>query len=208
MAHPTDRDSDAPRSGPHVEEPAPPLPTPPPLPRELDASRPLIVLLIVSMLLVVGVAYYAIEQSGLAGNVMGQPMSFGDDEPVMDLDEILQEHEKRNLLGRDVALWRVPVERVVGNYTFWVGSDATRRVPVVLLGELTSRQQEAETAVQPGDTLAVFGTIRAVREVRHLDEAWAMDEEEWERVQQAVIYVSAIRVEHLARSDAAGRPPR
>lgn len=172
----------------------------PPLPREQDAPRPLILLLIVALLLIVGVSYYSIKQSGLAGSVIGEPMRFGMDEPLMELDDLLQEREKRNLLGRDVALWRVPVERVVGDYTFWVGSDDERRVPVVLLGEQASRQEEHQSEVNRGDTLAVFGTVRAIREVRLLDEVWAMEDEEWASVLTATIYISAIRVEHLARA--------
>ncbi len=194
MAHSSDPENTPPHAAPREKDSYPPLP------REHDASQPLILLVIVILLVMVAGVYYAIKQSGLAGSVMGQPMSFGVDQPVMDLDEILHEHEKRNLLGRDVALWRVPVERVVGDYTFWVGFDEDRRVPVVLLGEQAGRQKETQTDVNRGDTLAVFGTVRSVREVRHLDEVWAMDEAEWESVEEAIIYVSAIRVEHLARA--------
>lgn len=172
-----------------------------PLPREQDAPRPLIVLLIFASLLLVGGAYYAIEKSGMASNVIGEPMSFGREGPIMDLEDLFREPEKRNLLGRDVALWRVPVEHVPGDYTFWVGFEANRTVPVVLLGELTSRQHESQTEVQPGDTLAIFGRVRAVREVQFLDREWAMAAAEWDRLERALIYISAVRVEHLSRAE-------
>lgn len=194
MTHSTDSENSTPLRSPADEGFYPPLP------REQDAPRPLILVLIVSLVLIVGVAYYVVNQSGLADSVIGEPMRFGMDEPVMDLDELVQEREKRNLLGRDVALWRVPVERVVGDYTFWVGSDEERRVPVVLLAEQASRQEEHQSEVNRGDTLAVFGTVRAIREVRLLDEVWAMEAEEWASVLQATIYISAIRVEHLSRA--------
>lgn len=193
------------------EETAPTSPpvteTYPTLPRERDAPRPLIIVMILACLLIVAAAYYAIEQSGMAGNIIGEPASLGPAEPIMELEEILEEREKRNLLGRDVALWRVPVDRVVGDYTFWIGSRERGPVPVVLLGEQTSRQPEPQSAINRGDTLAIIGTVRAVREVRHLDELWAMDEAEWHRIDQATIYISAIRVEHLARAEAAASPP-
>lgn len=171
------------------------------IPREQDAPRPLIALMILLMLLGVAGAFTWIQQSEAGEQVIGHPLPLAAEGPIFTIEEIIEEETKGNLLGRDVAIWGAPVEEVAGNWVFWIGHEPDRAVPVVLLAEQTSRQAEPQSAVHTGDTLAIFGSVRAVRTVAPLDEQWAMERDEWERLAREPVYISALRVEHLAPSD-------
>ncbi|MGH7480867.1 MAG: hypothetical protein ACRELV_01830 [Longimicrobiales bacterium] len=168
------------------------------IPREQDAPRTLIVVMILLMLLGVGAAFFWIQRVGVAEEVVGRPAPLARYGPIFRFEEILAEPAKGNLLGRDVALWSAPVQRVTGNWLFWIGAAPARSVPVVLLGEQAARQHERQTVVRTGDTLAVFGTVRAVRGVSFRDEPWDLPQQEWERLARAQVYISALLVEHVA----------
>jgi hypothetical protein len=171
------------------------------IPREQDAPRALIALMIVLMFLGVAGMYALVRWSGVAETVLGQPAPLAATGPIFTVDEILEEPVKGNLVGRNVAIRGAPVAEVTGDWVFWIGPDPGRAVAVVLLGEQTARQSERQTALRTGDVVGVFGTIRAVRDVSLLDEPWAMRQDEWERLARAAIYVSALRVDHLGRAE-------
>jgi hypothetical protein len=92
-----------------------------------------------------------------------------------------------------VALVDVPVQQVVGDYTFWIGPAPDRRVPVVLHGERMGRQPERRVEIRDGQRVDVFGMIRLVRDVANMDEAWALQPAEREELREALIYISADR---------------
>jgi hypothetical protein len=168
------------------------------IPREHDAPLSLILLMIAAMLVLVGAGFYWADRSDMAEHVLGEPTRTGGSDPIMDLDVILSERVARNLLGRDVALWDVTVDHVPGDYIFWVaGEDG--QAPVVLLGEQTGRQGEGEKQIRAGDRVAIFGTMRSIREVQLLDEQWAMSRADWDRLGREQTYISALRVELLDR---------
>jgi hypothetical protein len=184
-------------SGPRPAMPDAPR-APATIPREQDAPLSLILLMIAVMLLLVGAGFYWADHSDMAEHVLGQPTQAGGSDPILDLDEILGERVGRNLVGRDVSLWDVRVAHVPGDYVFWIAGDG-RQVPVVLLGEQTGRQGEHEKQIRTGDRVAIFGTMRSIREVQLLDERWAMSRAEWDRLAREQIYISALRVEQLDR---------
>lgn len=174
------------------------------IPREQDAPRALIVLMILLMLGGVAGALAWIQRANVAGDVVGRPTPLARAGPIFTVNEILEEPAKGNLLGRDVAIWRTPVQDVSGDFLFWVGPDSTRVVPVVLLGEETGRQVERQTVVERGDTVALFGYVRAVRDASLVDGPVENRIAEWRRLARSMVYISALQVEHLARSG----PPR
>lgn len=168
--------------------------------REQDAPRWLIVAMICGMLLLVAGGFHWAQQAEFGKHVIGRAPSVAVSGSINTLDEIQGERVPHNLIGRDVALWAVPVTHVPGDYIFWIGHPSDRRVPVVLLGESTTRQPETGTEVRVGDTLAIFGTVRASRELRLLEEDWAMSRAEWDELEREQIYISALRVEHIKRA--------
>lgn len=171
------------------------------IPREEDAPRALIALMIGLMLLAVAGSFLWVQGRETAGTVIGRPATLGQRGPILSVREIVEERAKGNLLGRDVAIWGARVVEVTGDWLFWVGADRGRAVPVVLLGEQTARQYELQTEVRAGDTLAVFGSVRAVRDVSTLDGPSAMTRADRQELAGAQVYVSALRVEPLGRRE-------
>lgn len=171
------------------------------IPREQDAPRWLIVLMIALMLGAVAGSFAWIQQRGAAAAVIGRPAPLARHGPVVSLAEIVDEEAEANLLGRDVAIRGARVQDVTGDWLFWVAAGEGRAVPVVLLGEQTARQRDARIEVRPGDTLALFGTVRAVRSLSTLDRPATMTPAERARLAAARVYISALRVEHTGRRD-------
>lgn len=170
------------------------------IPRDHDAPLPLILLMIVSMLLLVAAGFYWAERSRIAEHVLGAPARASGGGSITDLEEIADERVPENLVGRDVALWDVRVTHVPGDFVFWIAGGEGRGVPVVLMGEQTARQAEAQVRVRAGDRLAVFGTMRSIREVRFLDDRRVLLRPDWDRLAREQTYISALRVEHLERA--------
>jgi hypothetical protein len=150
--------------------------------------------------MLVAAGFYVAKQSPVAQHLLGEPVRSGGTGPITDVTHIVREDVGRNLLGRDVSLWDVTVVHVPGDYVFWISADDGRPVAVVLMGEQTGRQSEGEKRVRVGDRLAVFGRIRAAREVQLLDETWSMTRAEWQRLDREAVYISALRVEHIERN--------
>lgn len=64
--------------------------------------------------------------------------------------------------GRQVQLTRVPVQSVVGDASFWVGTNEANRVYAVLTEERTPGTPiEGEVDIDPGDMVNLTGTIRS-----------------------------------------------
>ncbi|HSP78982.1 MAG TPA: hypothetical protein VLQ93_10660, partial [Myxococcaceae bacterium] len=113
---------------------------------------------------------------------------------VVDLELLLTTPDKEKLVGRQVELEDAPVQSVVGDFTFWVGPDAERRVPVVLLGELMGRQPETRVEVRAQQRVRVFGVVRGLRDVESFDADRLLSPREREALQQSDIFISASRV--------------
>jgi hypothetical protein len=93
-----------------------------------------------------------------------------------------------------VALRNARVLSVVGDYTFWIGDSAEHRVPAVLKGELTGRQQERQVQVRTGQIVRIFGIVRLLGGAQEIDESWATDARERRALDASPIYISADRV--------------
>ncbi len=93
-----------------------------------------------------------------------------------------------------VALRNAPVLSVVGDYTFWIGTSADRRVPAVLKGELTGRQPERRVQVRAGQVVPIFGIVRLLGGAGEIDESWAIDAGERRALEASPIFFSADRV--------------
>lgn len=113
--------------------------------------------------------------------------------PVAEL-KLLLETPVEELVGRQVVLEDVPVQQVVGDFTFWVGLDAQSRVPVVLRGELMQRQPESRVQVREGGRVRVFGVVRELRDVEAIDSPGYLSAREREDLRRAGLFISAQRV--------------
>ncbi len=113
---------------------------------------------------------------------------------VTELHLILEAPEQARLVGSEVVLESVPVQEVVGDYTFWIGQDADARVPVVLFGELTGRQPEQQVQVRQGERVRLFGVVRKLRDVDAIERAGFLSPGEREALRRSEIFISAWRV--------------
>jgi len=183
-------------------------PTLEPLPRLQDAPRPLILSIILLLLLIAGGTFAIVQQLPFAAHVIGRPAQLGGHGPITQLNDIVQEREQRNLLARNVILWDVAVSRVSGRFTFWVGQPPDSEVAVVIMGERTGRQPHAATDVREGDRIAIFGFLSEIRDARILDDDAFMTDEEWRRLGNETIYISALFIDILSPDPARGHRGR
>jgi len=126
----------------------------------------------------------------------GQPQSSAVQIPTLitKLDVFWNTPDQLSLRGVQVALRNAPVIRVVGDYTFWIGTSADHRVPAVLKGELTGRQPERRVQVRAGQVVRIFGIVRLLGGAQEIDEAWAIDAQERRALDASPIFISADRV--------------
>lgn len=155
--------------------------------------------MILAMLFSVAAMYVGARRTGIAEHVLGRPAPLAREGPIFTIEEILNEPAKRNLLGRDVAIWGVTVQRVTGDWLFWIGVEPGREMPVTLLGEQTGRQIEAEIEIRAGDVVAVFGTMHPLRDMILEDDQLAAHHDERAALSRVQVYISALRVEKLRR---------
>jgi hypothetical protein len=126
--------------------------------------------------------------------VVGKPAQLGGQGPIFALSHMLDEPYEATLLGRVVELQREPVESIVGDHLFWVGSSEGRRVPVLLLGEHMARQPEGRTDVRPGARVDVFGIVRRTNAEAMVQHDPLVDAEQARQITSAPFYISAFRV--------------
>ncbi len=166
---------------------------PVPLSKHDDAPRWLLLLIVLVLLLLVGAGFLWIDSRADMDHLVGRPAALGHQGPVTDIGQILNEGVPANLIGREVAL-DVRVHEVIGGYTFWVGSPAAGRVPVVLFGELTERQPPSEADLMKGQPVRLFGIIRRMRQFTAFGIDPMITEKQLREVRRRPVFISAWRV--------------
>ncbi|MBD2452203.1 hypothetical protein H6G76_34910 [Nostoc sp. FACHB-152] len=83
-------------------------------------------------------------------------------EPITDV-LVITNANKQTLVNKPVQFSNVKVQSVVGDRTFWVGSNSTQRVFVVLAPNLDAGSAENKVVVKPGQTLDLAGALKALR---------------------------------------------
>jgi hypothetical protein len=171
-----------------------PMSYPAPLAKYEDAPRWALLLTVLALIAaVVGGFRWLNARTGL-DHVVGQPATLGEQGPLASIDPILDERTPANLIGRSVALEGAALQEVAGDYTFWVGPSAQRRVPVLLWGELTARQPEKEARLRPGRRVRVFGIVRDMREFTAFGTDPLLSAEQLSEIEQHAVFISARRV--------------
>lgn len=86
--------------------------------------------------------------------------------PITDLATITGAAGLTSMVGREVQLSGVPVQAVVGDRTFWVGTNEGQRALVVLNEEPTPAQPgvEGRYDVNAGQVIDLTGTIRNIND--------------------------------------------
>ncbi len=162
------------------------------LPREQDAPRWLLASLVVLLLIGSGAALQWLATSGRADQVFGKPSTLGHDERVItQLEQILEEPAKGNLIGREVQLHSVAVQDSVGEYTFWIGPDEANRIPVVLVGQMEGGPAGEAARVRDGSVVTIFGTVRATSSGRVFEEDFRLTDEQRAALGSTEVYIVA-----------------
>lgn len=162
--------------------------------RENDWPPAMLALFAVAILAAVTLVYVAFEAGEHGGRIAGEPARFDQHLPIRELDVILSEPAVDNLVGRQVLLDRVEVDRVVGDFVFWIGDRQRGAVPVVLLGEQTGRQAEGTTEVREGQEVQVVGVIRALVDLDVLDRGM-LDDMQRRALANNAFFIGAEQVE-------------
>ena len=167
---------------------------PAPLPTRQDAPRWLLLLIVVALLLAVGAGFVWIQSRPTMNHLVNQPATLGNQGPITGVDQILNEGVPANLVGREVVLEDVRVQQVVGEYTFWIGPSATRRIPVVLFGELTRRQPPSAANLTEGQQVRAFGVVRSMRDLAAFGTDPMVGPQELKRIHRRPVFVSVSRI--------------
>lgn len=77
---------------------------------------------------------------------------------IVDEAIIVDAPDRSALVGRSVALFGARVQTVTGDHAFWVGPSPDRQLFVVLDSQTVARRVD----IEPGQTVALAGVIRAV----------------------------------------------
>ena len=170
------------------------VPDPAPLSKRQDAPRWLLLLIVLVLLLGVGGGFLWIQSRTGMNHLVNQPATLGNQGPITAVDQILNESVPANLIGREVALEDAHVQQLVGEYTFWIGPTATRRIPVVLFGELTGRQPPSAANLVEGQRVRAFGIVRSMRELTAFGTDPLLGPQELARIRQWPVFISARRV--------------
>lgn len=86
---------------------------------------------------------------------------------ITDLSTIEQAADRGTMVGRNVSLDNVRVDRVVGNYVFWAGG--ANGIPVFRNDRLKGTSKEH---VQPNGKVRIAGTVRLVSSLPVTDPFW------------------------------------
>lgn len=111
---------------------------------------------------------------------------------ITSYDQIASAHDRTELVGKTVSLDTVPVARVVGTYTFWIG-DTGSGIPVVRQDRING---PVSSHVQANHHARVVGTIRLASAVDANDQMWrSINSDERRDIENAKVFIRADRVE-------------
>ena len=113
---------------------------------------------------------------------------------IVDEAAIVDAPDRSAMVGRAVALLGVRVQTVAGDSAFWVGPSSSRQLFVVLDSQAVTRRLD----VEPGQTVAVAGVIRALpTDLARVRSAWNLTAANEAILAREGVYLEASRVELL-----------
>ncbi len=116
-------------------------------------------------------------------------------EPITDVVVIATAPNKQSFVNRQVEFTNVPVQSVVGDRTFWVGSGNNERLFVVLDEALDNGRTEKNLKVNAGQTLMIRGLIRSLPSTQEAQKQWGLSAAEAEALRNQQVYLQASQVQ-------------
>ena len=125
---------------------------------------------------------------------------------ITDPLQIITTPDQQSLIGRPVQLGGVPVQEVAGDAAFWVGPSQGEQL-LVILDEVPTPNQPTEGRydINPGQTITIFGELRAFPGIAEAKEQWGVADES--KLADEQIYLHADRVEFAAAAQPATEQP-
>lgn len=126
----------------------------------------------------------------------------GDTGPLTDIAVIVGTAEPATLVGRELALEGVTVQRVTGDVTFWVGPEDEAQQVLVVLNEIptpSDSDTEGRYDVNPGQTINLFGEVREFPGLEALQQEFNITAENLDEIAAQPIYLFAERLEIVER---------
>lgn len=114
--------------------------------------------------------------------------------PIVDVVEVATAPDKQALVNRQVQLTNTPVQSLVSDRTFWVGSN-NQRLLAVLDEALNSGAAEQRVDINPGQTLSINGFIRRLPPVAEAQEQWGLSAAEAEALENQQVYLQVSKVQ-------------
>ncbi len=132
-----------------------------------------------------------VEAPGAVAPVAGAMVA-----PVTDVAVVVA--QPMEVVGRQVTLTSVPVESVVSDRGFWVGS-GTQRLFVVR-GNESAPATPPDGAIDAGQTVAVYGTVQNMpSDLTQQATAWNLKSTDMSALQNQPVYVQADSIRIVAR---------
>lgn len=116
-------------------------------------------------------------------------------EPITDVVVIASAPDQQSLVNRQVQFANVPVQSVIGDRTFWVGSGNNERLLVVLDEALDSGNTEKALDVNAGQTLTMNGIVRRMPSTADAQKQWGLSAAEADSLKNQRVYLQASQVQ-------------
>ena len=116
-------------------------------------------------------------------------------EPITDVVVIASAPDQQALVNRQVQFANVPVQSVIGDRTFWVGSGNNERLLVVLDEALDSGNTERALDVNAGQTLTMNGIVRRMPSAADAQKQWGLSAAEADSLKNQRVYLQASQVQ-------------
>ena len=116
-------------------------------------------------------------------------------EPITDVVVIASAPDQQSLVNRQVQFANVPVQSVICDRTFWVGSGNDQRLLVVLDEALDSGNTERALDVNAGQTLTMNGIVRRMPNAADAQKQWGLSAAEANSLQNQRVYLQASQVQ-------------
>ena len=109
--------------------------------------------------------------------------------PITDLNMVYQQPDRALLADRTVQLTNAPVQRVINDQFFWVGTGANQRVLVMSTTPLTGTNRPKQ-----GQTVDLSGTLQRMPASTDMNSQWNLPASARQEVGQEQIYLMAQQV--------------
>ncbi len=115
-------------------------------------------------------------------------------EPITDVGIIATAPTQQSLANKQVQLTNVTAQSVVGDRTFWVGSNNAQQLFVVLSPPLDAGSAENRVVVKPGQTVSVTGVLKPMPTPQQAETEWGLSAEEAQAIGNQTLYLQANQI--------------